>query len=139
MDKLQVVSKDAGMEVLRVWLFDLPELAYLAGVNSIDKKKDLAELKYQFEGLKNSLLLSVSANFSNQALREAEVDRLIREKYPDFFRQINELTAEVDKLKAQENYYESVFKSVKDVVYYQSRVKELADMRDIKRGELSKE
>jgi len=131
MENLQVVDKTAGLEVLRVWLFDLPELAYITAIKAIEKKQELTKVRAQFEFLKGKILLEISSNFSNQGLREAEVNRIIFLKHFEELENVSNLISELDKLIAQKNYYESIFKTVKDIVYYQHRQKELAEQRDL--------
>ncbi len=131
MENLKVVDKDAGLDVLRVWLFDLPELAYISAIRMIEKKKQFVEAKSDLEALKSNILLKISSNFSNQGLREAEVNRIVNRDHLRYVDKVNEFSAEFDKLTAQKNYYESIFKTVKDIVYYQHRQKELADQRDL--------
>ncbi len=131
MENLKVVDKDAGLDVLRVWLFDLPELAYITALSVIDKKKELTIAKDSLETARGRILLEVSSNFSNQGLREAEVTHVINQKHSTKKDTVNILSAEHDKLIAQRNYYETIFKTVKDVVYYQHRQKELAEQRDL--------
>ena len=136
MENLQVVDKDAGLDVLRVWLFDLPELAYISAIKMIEKKKQFVEAKADLEALKSNILLKVSSNFSNQGLREAEVNRIVNKDHLHYVNKVNELSSEFDKLTAQKNYYESIFKTVKDIVYYQHRQKELADQRELNKEKL---
>ena len=136
MENLKVVDKDAGLDVLRVWLFDLPELAYISAIKMIEKKKQFVEAKADLEALKSNILLKVSSNFSNQGLREAEVNRIVNKDHLHYVNKVNELSSEFDKLTAQKNYYESIFKTVKDIVYYQHRQKELADQRELNKEKL---
>ena len=136
MENLKVVDKDAGLDVLRVWLFDLPELAYISAIKMIEKKKQLVETKADLEVLKSSILLKVSSNFSNQGLREAEVNGIVNKYHLHYVNKVNELSSDFDKLTAQKNYYESIFKTVKDIVYYQHRQKELADQRELNKERL---
>ncbi len=131
MNKLKTVDKDAGIDVLQVWLFDLPELAYMASIESIEKKKEFVEVKADLDSKKGTILLEIHSNYSNQSLRDAEVERKIRERYSDVLKTLNELNAEVEKLKAQATYYEAIFKSVKDRVYYEHRQIELGEMKEI--------
>jgi len=137
--QLKRVSKDAGIEVLRVWLFDLPELAYQASIEAIESSKSLNDMQSLITAKKEGMMLALDKEkFPNQAMREAYInsklagDTIIQQKLVE----IKELSMEVEKLKAARQYYDQIFKTVKDEVYYQHRIEELKDMKALSKAKV---
>jgi len=139
LQSLKLVDKTAGIFVLKCWLFDLPELSYLASIELIEKQKELSELKSSVEQLRGGYLLQISTDkkIANQTIRDAEANKLVNSNCNEALKQISDLAGEVERLKAQRQYYDSIFKTVKDECYYQHRVKELEDMKALSKAKAS--
>jgi hypothetical protein len=139
MQPLKKVDKDCGISVLKCWLFDLPELSYLTSIELIEKQKELSELKSEIERKRGEYLLLISNDktIANQTIRDAEADRRVNALFAEKIKQANELMGETERLKAQRQYYDSIFKTVKDECYYQHRVKGLEDMKALSKAKAS--
>lgn len=136
MQSLKKVDRNCGISVLKCWLFDLPELSYLASIELIEKQKELSEAKSTIEQKKGEYLIRIGEDkkIATQTIRDAEANRLLKTNCSEEIKKTVDLSGEVEKLKAQRQYYDSIFKTVKDECYYQHRVKELEDMKALSKA-----
>ena len=133
LERLKRVDKDAGTDVLQVWLFDLPELSYLASIEIVRQQNLLTKLETAKECYARDLLLTVEGKTREQ--REAQVQKELEKNTAFLDLQVNimEQTEKLETLKAQRKYYDDMFRVVKDELYFRKRMRELALNKEIKK------
>lgn len=143
MSDLVIVSKDASVDVLKSWCFDLPEKEYLEAVRVIEAVNECKAIEKQLKDFEDDVLLEVNREldsdgkprFSNQAVREAEVRVRLRshEGYQKLFSKLIEFYGDRDKAKARGEYFGSMFSVVKNLLYDAQERERLVLQRDFKR------
>jgi len=132
-EQLKKVDKDCGVDVLRVWLFDLPELSYLSSVNIVQQQNDIKDFERSKDMMEKEAMLTVDGK--SKEIREAEVSKKLSENnaYQGAKTVLRTEYIALETLKAQRDYYDKMFKVVKDELYSKRRMQELDITRDIKK------
>lgn len=132
---------EAGMDVLKVWLFSCPELVAQHSISKVRIQNDIKDLQARISKLKMAVVLNVSVEkdedgklrFTNQALREAEAERKLEEEndYQDLVSDLRNLYLKLEDAKAKEKYYDQMLSVVKIVVKDDMERKRMCEMREM--------
>jgi len=134
MKPLSKVNRNSGIDVLTDWLFSLPELSYVASIDSIEAQDVSSDIQSKVELARCKLILNLDPKkFTNQELRNAQATISISEQMGAELAEIRRLNLEAEKTKAAKKYYDDEFRAVKDEVYYLHRNKELIDQKELLR------
>lgn len=133
LESLKRVDKDAGIEVLQSWLFDLPELSYLRSIDVVKQQNDIRSLEDIKESLERDVMLSVDGK--SKEIREAEAGKKLSElgSYLEYKKKIQEEYVKLETLKAQRAYYDAMFGVVKNECYFHKSMKQLELNREMKK------
>ena len=132
-EQLKKVDKDCGLDVLRVWLFDLPELSYLSSIRIVEQQNLVKEVENSKNILERGVMLEVEGK--SKEIREAEASQKLcgMAEYDKLKTGLKIEYVALETLKAQREYYDKMFKVVKDELYSKRRMQELDITRDIKK------
>ena len=120
------IDHNAPVEVLKVWLFDLPVLAYDSNIASFGSQENLKALEKQVQDMKSKVSSDVCSEigedkkprYANASAREAEINgRLFDNKdYQRKIEQIRAFSLQRDSEKSSAEYYGRMFTVVKLLV-----------------------
>lgn len=135
-----------SVEVMATQLFELPYFAYDSNVEVVELTKALGRLKGRIQAMEDKVLIEVSnvvddkgkLKFSNQSVREAEVRRVLV-KDNDFLElknQVEDLEADIGKMKGQVRAYAELFKTIQNEVYHRRAIELLDNKRDFNKEQV---
>jgi hypothetical protein len=132
LEKLKRVDKATGTEVLQVWVFDLPELSYMASISVVREQNEIKELEESAEAKMRDALLS--AEGKSKEMREAEASKKMMADafFVALKKEVRDAYEKLETFKAQREYYDKMFKVVKDELYFRKRMTELELSKKIK-------
>jgi len=135
LENLKRIDKEAGLDVLQVWLFDLPELSYLRSVDIVKQQNDIRSVEEDKEKIERAVMLSVEGK--SKEIREAETGKKLSESeaYEILSKRIKSMYEVLETLKAQRAYYDSMFSVVKNEVYFLKRMQEFKLSKEMKEDE----
>lgn len=121
-----MIDHNAPVDVLKVWLFDLPVLAYDSNIQSFGSHENLKALEKQVQDIKSRVSSIVCSEigedkklkYTNASARESELNTrlFVDEVYQKKVEQIRVFSLERDSKKSSAEYYGRMFTVVKLLV-----------------------
>ena len=133
LESLKIVSKEAGIEVLQSWLFDLPELSYLRSIDVVRQQNEVKDFEDILDSIEREVMLTVDGK--SKEIRDAQVKSELEksERYFGAKKDVRDAYEKLETLKAQRAYYDAMFGVVKNECYFSKSMKQLELNREMKK------
>lgn len=145
MKPLKRIDISEDVNILANWLFDLPVLGYDATMEVVNKNNELEVAKRDVQLIEDAVIKEVSSEvdkkgklvFSSQGQREVEMRLRLKDnaEYLNALDVMNNIKSNIDKLKAQSKYYDTMFSAVKNEIYHRRSVELLDSKKEMNKEE----